>query len=105
MAYSKYPVYHDGREVVVLSRRTKKGQGILARALRNDGFQLSNCYTKPSQAKQEIWEDCYNMFLRDVDAHDFHICSHNVNHFSVTWTTESGVVVLLTRDYEYLVTD
>ena len=105
MAQTKYPVYHDGRGIVVLSRQTKKGQAILARALRNEGFQLSSCYTRPSQAKQAIYEDCYQMYLRDVDAHGFHICSHNVNQFSVTWTTASGVVVLLTRDYEYIVTD
>ena len=105
MTQKKYPVYHDGREIVVLSKQTKKGQDILARALRNDGFRLSNCYTRPSQIKQAIWEDCYQMFLRDVDAHNFHICSHNVNQFSVTWMTASGVVVLLTRKYEYIVTD
>ena len=105
MTTKKYPVYHDGREIIVLSRRTKKGQAILARALRNDGFALSSCYVKPSALKREIYEDCYKMFLADVDAHGFHICSHNVNQFSVSWTTASGVVILLTRDYEYIVTD
>lgn len=105
MRTKKYPVYHAGREIIVLSRRTKKGQEILDRALKNEGYTLSSCYVKPSPIKCAIYEECYRLYLADVEAHDFHICSHNVNVFSVTWTTASGVVVLLTRDYEYIVTD
>lgn len=105
MSNRRYPVYHNGREIVVLSRRTKKGETILSRASRIDGYFLSDCYTKPSPTKAEIYRECYKMFSNDVGAHGFHICSHNVNQFSVSWTTESGVVVLLTRDYEYIVTD
>lgn len=105
MTKKRFPLYHNGREIVVLSRRTTKGQGILARAYNNEGYTLSSCYKKPSPIKCQIYEDCYQQFLSDVNAHDFHICSHNVNQFSVSWTTESGVVVLLTRDHEYIVTD
>ena len=105
MYKKRYPIYHNGREMLVLSRRTKKGEAILSRASRIDGYFLSDCYTKPSSAKAEIYRECYEMFLNDVAAHGFHICSHNVNQFSVTWTTASGAVVLLTRDYEYIVTD
>lgn len=105
MKNRRHPIYHNGREMVVLSRRTKKGQQILTRASRHEGYFLSDVYTKPSQTKCIIMQECCEMFALDVNAHDFHICSHNVNQFSVSWTTESGVVVLLTRDYEYIVTD
>lgn len=105
MSYRRFPVYRDGREIVVLSRTSKKGQEILSRASRHDGYTLTDCYTKPSDIKCAIFRECLEMFTNDVDAHNFHICSHNVNQFSVTWTTASGVVVLLTRDYEYIVTD
>ena len=105
MYKKRYPVYHNGREIKILSKRSKKGQVILSRASCIDGYFLSDCYKKPSPVKEEIYRECYQQFLSDVNAHDFHICSHNVNQFSVTWTTESGVVVLLTRDYEYIVTD
>ena len=105
MYRKRYPVYHNGREIITVSRRSKKGEAILARAARVAGYTLFDCYSKPSALKGEIYRECYEMFLQDVDAHGFHITSYNVNQFSVSWTTAGGLVVLLTRDYEYLVTD
>ena len=105
MSKKRFPVYNNGREVVVLSRSTNKGQNILARSQRHDGYFLSDVYTKPSETKCIIMQECCEMFANDVGSYGFHICSHNVNQFSVSWTTASGAVVLLTRDYEYIVTD
>ena len=69
----------------IVKASTKKGQELVNRSMIDEGFRLSDVYSRPSAAKQSAWEHCYNKYALDEYADDFHITSHNTNFFTVTW--------------------
>ena len=76
--------------MLTLNPNTKKAQKIVNTAMRFDGFSLSDCYGSFSQAKSRAWNNCFEMYLEEK-GELFHICSHNINAFSVAWFTDTGV--------------
>lgn len=95
-----------GVEYEVVSTQTKKGQGLMWSAKREQGFELSDVYGRCSQAKRDIWEQWWAEYCEDVNAGNFHICSHNCNFFSIAWHTMIGGVtpatMLITPAHNYI---
>ena len=96
------PYYNHGRRVVVLAEGTKKGDEIIAKASRYEGYYLNQVYDYWSQAKQAAFDEAYEMFCNSRHGESFGICSHNVNMFTVSWLHDDGLT-LLTPNTEYLV--
>lgn len=86
--------YNNGRKVVFVKELTIFGQELVARAMCNIGFDLSDVYTRFSKEKQLAYEGCWSMYCNDASAHDFRICSRNSNVFTVAWDTPEEIIYL-----------
>ena len=72
-----------------VSTRTQRGQELLSKAIRYDGYYLDDVYGSVSKAKSVAWREC----LAKCEAEggkDFRICSHNGWAFSVSWKVADG---------------
>ena len=96
------PSYNNDRKVVVLSEYSKKGQRVLAIASQWDGNTLNQIYDRWTDAKQEAYDQAYEMYCNSRHGNSFSICSHNTFGFTVSWLHDDGCTVL-TRGTEYLV--
>ena len=96
------PAYNNGRQVKVYHYGSKGAQGILYRAISNEGYNLHDVYKTPSIEKQRAFDDVYKMFLADETADGFKICSHNCQSFSVSWSTPT-CVEFITSKIEHIV--
>ena len=89
-----------------LKASTKAGQQIISRGQHWEGDDLHAVYAKPSYAKQEAFDRCWDLFCEMVNSEMFGICSHNTHSFSVSWLAEfeqEPVMVVITRDNNYMV--
>lgn len=69
----------------IIKGSTKRGQSFINNANFIEGYGLEDVYERPSTAKKQAWEYCFNKFL-DTDASlGFGIISHNTFQFSVRW--------------------
>lgn len=66
---------------------TKQGQNIINRANNYEGYYLSDVYDRYSSEKATSYNWCFEQYSNDVNAHNFHICSHNTFQYSVAWET------------------
>lgn len=96
------PSDNNGRKVVVLSEYSKKGLQVLASASRWDGNTLNQVYDRWSDAKQEAYDEAWEMYCNSRHGCSFSICSHNSFGFTVSWLHDDGCT-FLTRSTEYLV--
>ena len=96
------PLTSNGRNFCVLSEESKKGQEIIEKASRNEGFMLSHIYTTWSEDKQKAYDDVMSMFANSRHGTAFSICSHNPNVFTVSWLSDDGLHYV-THKTEYLV--
>lgn len=96
------PTYNNGRQVKVYHYGSKGAQGILYRAISNEGYNLHDVYKTPSIEKQIAFDNVYKMFLADETADGFRICSHNCQNFSVSWST-ANTVEFITSKIEHIV--
>ena len=96
------PEYSNGRKVIVLREDTKKGQDIIERASRYEGYTLEQVYTTPSDAKRQAFEEAWEMYRNSRHGDSFGICSHNCQMFTVSWLSDDGLT-FLTPTREYLV--
>lgn len=71
---------------------SKKGQNLIARATRNEGFFLSDVYGRYSYEKEKSWDDCLEKCAK-MHGYNFHICSHNTFQYSVAWETETAFYI------------
>lgn len=67
------------------------------------GYYLSEVYGRPSKAKRNAWQACYEMCDAE-NGENFHICSHNSNFFCVAWETAQGIRLETGRN-SYLILD
>jgi len=96
------PTRSNGRNVVVLSAETKKGQSVIAIGSHWEGDTLYQVYDKWSSAKQQAFDDAWDMFRNSRHGESFGICSHSCQAFTVSWLSDDGLTVL-TPKTEYLV--
>ena len=96
------PSYSNGRKVVVLSEYSKKGQEVLSLASQWDGYTLNQIYDRWSEAKQQAYDEAWEMYCNSRHGNSFGICSHNTFGFTLSWLHDDGCTVL-TRSTEYLV--
>lgn len=94
--------YNRGRNVVILSEYSVKGQLVLEQGSRYEGTELYDVYSRPSDEKIEAFEDARYMYASDPTANSFSICSHNCQMFTCSWLNNDGLV-FLTNKTEYLV--
>ena len=81
----------------IINGATKRGQELLARARRYEGYYLDDVYGRFSSAKARAWRDCLAWCEAD-NGSNFHIISHNDQNFSVAWEyTNKETVELMTR--------
>ena len=66
---------------------TRQGQNIINRASYHEGYSLDDVYGSYSHEKAYSYNKCYELYVSDVNAIDFHICSHNSFCYSVAWNT------------------
>lgn len=81
--------------MTIINAKTSKGKNLLATSMRYEGYYLHEIYGNYSTAKAKAWDWCYQQYLKDCDelgedVCNFHICSHNVNTFSVSWDRPDG---------------
>lgn len=89
-----------------LKASTKAGQNILEKAQNYDGYFLHDVYDRPSHAKEQAWDWCWEQFRATEDADGFSICSHNTFGFTCSWFgTKDGenICRFETKDNSYLV--
>ena len=75
--------------MTIIKGTTKRGQDMLKKSQNCEGKYLSQVYDNFSQAKQNAWDYCSNLFISE-NGTDFGIISHNTFGFSVAWLTEKG---------------
>ncbi len=96
------PYYNNGRRVVVLAEDTKAGQSIIAMASKYEGTELCHVYKYWSEAKEQAFNEVYEMYANSRNGEAFSICSHNCHAFSVSWLSDKGLH-FITFKTEYLV--
>lgn len=70
---------------------TKAGQELLRLARRNEGFTLSDVYSRASYKKRLAYDDCFREAVNNGDPYTFRICSHNTFSFTCAWDSKDGV--------------
>ena len=68
----------------IINGASKRGQALLARAVRNEGTELSDVYGSWSAAKGRAMKECREK-CKAVDGYNFRIISANRWAFSVAW--------------------
>ena len=96
------PYYSNGRRVIVLGEDTKAGQEIIAKASRCEGTELGQVYTYCSEAKEQAFNEVWEMYVNSRHGESFSICSHNCQVFTVSWLSDDGLH-FITAKREYLV--
>ena len=89
-----------------INASTAKGKEIIARALRYDGYFLSDVYDSYSAEKAKAYNRCYWEFLETENHAYFAICSHDSFGFTCSWWgTKDGerFIRYETKDNSYLV--
>ena len=82
------------------------GKKLYNRASHYDAYFLSQVYSRPSTAKQQAFEWCYNEFLNTENGKAFSICSHNTYGFTCSWIGNKdgeNIMRYETKDNSYLV--
>lgn len=85
---------------------TQAGKNIVKRAEMWEGPDLQSVYEKPSYAKQEAFDKCWEEYSNMENSEMFGICSHNTYAFTCSWyATVNGepVCCFITRDNNYMV--
>lgn len=80
---------------------SKKGQSLICRAMRFDGYSVDDCYGRASETKRAIerdwWRECYNL-----NGENFRIISHNSRFFSLAFEAGNDLYVI-TPSHNYIV--
>lgn len=90
----------------IIKGRTKKGQGLMATYERYEGYYITDVYDRPSTAKENAWEWCFDKYAKTEGSANFHICSFNTFNFTVGWCGKYNgelAIFLETRDNSYIV--
>ena len=95
------PYYSNDRRVVVLGEDTKAGQRIIAMASKYEGTELRHVYKYWSEAKQQAFNEVWEMYVNSRHGEAFSICSHNCRAFTVSWLSDG--LHFITSKTEYLV--
>lgn len=77
--------------MIKVKGNTKKGQTLIAKGSQYEGMWLHQVYDKPSKAKQEAWNKCFDEYCNTEGATGLSIISHNTFGFSVSWLTPDGL--------------
>ena len=82
------------------------GNKLYERGSHYDGYYLSQVYDRPSIAKQQAFERCYDEYVNTENSESFSICSHNTFGFTCSWLgTKDGENIMRyeTKDNSYLI--
>ena len=81
---------------MIVKYSTKRGQELVNRGTKWEGFDLYQVYDNWSSAKQRAWDWCFDKYMNTPNHEQFSICSHNTFQFSVSWlgdyTMEDGSI-------------
>lgn len=88
--------------MITVKSTTSLGKRLVQTGLRYEGKCLYQVYDKPSKAKQEAWDKCFDEYCNTPGASDFGICCYNSFSFTVSWFTPKGMR-LETSKNSYLV--
>ena len=80
-----------------VNKDSKKGQHLICSAIRFDGRQLSDCYTRHSATKQAIYDDWLRECYSNLNGENFRIISHNCNFFSLAFEAGNDLYVITPR--------
>lgn len=92
--------------MIVVKDSTARGKQLIAIGSKWEGNFLHQVYDRPSIAKQQAFDRCYQMYL-DSEEHDaWGICSHNTFGFTVSWICKEGLRIETPKNsYLVLFTD
>ena len=62
--------------MIIINANTKKGQQMINKAKYSKGNFLSDVYGRYSKEKEKAYNECFKMYLNDVD-------NNNGKHFSI----------------------
>lgn len=65
--------------------RTARAKQIVAMGTREVGYNLTDCYSSHSNAKQNAFERCFEEYRNDLNSKNFSICSYNTFGFTCSW--------------------
>lgn len=92
--------------VIKLNGSSAKGKQIIERAQSYIGYDLSDVYTRYSDAKKQAFICCLDCFSVTPEGRDFHICSANKSKFSCAWYgyfCGEEILRYETKDNSYLI--
>lgn len=92
--------------MIELNYSSAKGRKIFNRASYCIAFTLEEVYNKPSQAKINAYNHCYNEYLKTKNSMGFGICSFNSFQFTCSWIGEvngENIVRYETANNSYLI--
>lgn len=75
--------------MITVRANTAKGQQLLDRAIRYEGYELLDVYGSVSYAKRNAYKECREMCEREGGS-NFRICGHCSTNFSVSWRVSDG---------------
>lgn len=75
--------------MIEVKSNTAKGEALLSRAIRYEGYELWDVYGSVSSAKIKAYRDCRKK-CNDEGGTDFRICGHCISNFSVSWKVADG---------------
>ena len=64
-------------------------------------IELTDVYSRPSDAKYRAWRECWNRYANTDTCLGFRILGHNCSHFVVAymWADENGEVFFTVETY------
>ena len=75
--------------MIIVKANTAKGQQLLDRAIRYEGYELLDVYSGASYAKRNAYRECLEMCEAE-NGTNFRICGHCFSNFSVSWRVADG---------------
>ena len=85
----------------IIKGTTAQGKRLYEQHTKYDGYWLHDVYNKPSVAKQNAWNKCFDMFVKE-NGTGFSITSHNSFNVTCSWIIEEGLRIE-TASNSYLV--
>lgn len=90
----------------IYSQKTARGQQLIALGSRWKGDNLKQCYEKPSKAKQDAFDNCYEKYLNTPNHEAFSICSFSRYGFTCSWLgsyNDQDALFIETKENSYIV--
>lgn len=90
--------------MTVINKNTKRGEGFI-RSWENGNYASSifDVYERPSQAKENAFNSCFNEYCNTPGGSNFRVTGHNSCFFTVAWLDGNNNLRVETAQNSYIV--